>query len=490
MTTAPQQDIIWRAFPQQDLAFNRPEFELLYGGAKMGGKTDLLLAWSIARRIKYPRSRGGFIRREIAELTKQGAAWDRAQRMLGPRARYNQTEHTITFANGSVLEFGHCKDEESKTKYQGAQYDDLCFDQLEQFTESMYAYIKGACRTAESVEAPVDEDGNRIQPKIRCSANPGDIGHSWVKAYFVDVARPGEPYVTRQTIERPDGTQLVVERSRIFIPSLVFDNPYAGDEYAATLDSMPEPYRSAYLFGRWDVFIGQAFADFHPILEGKPHHVIPYRELPKASDRGQWRRVAFHDWGYAAPSYSIWGALDPAGGIIWYRELSGRHWDPAEVYTQTMLAQGGEKVEWWADPSIWGKDKSRLTEKQIEALDAAGLLQLSIADQYEALGWGLKPAINDRLAGKMAIHRLLTARPDGVPYMRFMTSCPEAIACFQQIQLDPKKKEDVVTEYPADAPIRDEPYDCVRYGAMAISDLALSPPKLDTALVLPRRYKF
>lgn len=478
----------WVATPIQAEAFVRREFEVLYGGAKMGGKTDWLLAWSIARRQMYPRSRGLFIRRQIAEVTKQGAAWDRAHRLLEGRVRYNETDHTITFPNGSVLEFGHCKDESDVSHYQGAQYDDQCWDQLEQFTAKQYAYIKGSCRVAQSGDAPVNADGQRIEARIRCTANPGDVGHAWVKAYYVDVAPPGRPYREVQRIERPDGGVLAVERDRIYIQATVFDNPYATPEYIATLDAMPEPYRSAYLYGRWDVFVGQAFADFRPRDdEGEPYHVIPSFPLPV-----HWRRVAAHDWGYDEPAYTLWAALDPGGGLIVYREWWGRNMDPEEIAAANLLAQGGDRIsQTYGDPSIWAEYRARLTQAQVETLQERGQLQLSIAKQYQQQGWYMTPGNNQRLAGKMAIHSLLRPRPDGVPYLRIMDSCPRLIATLQQIQLDANRPEDVVTKYPADAEVRDEPYDALRYLVMGLPNLVERPaPAAPLVGAAPRRRQY
>lgn len=478
----------WEATPIQSEAFVRPEFEVLYGGAKMGGKTDWLLAWTIARRQMYPKSRGLFIRRQIAEVTKQGAAWDRAHRLLEGRVRYNETDHTITFPNMSVLEFGHCKDESDIAHYQGAQYDDQCWDQLEQFTEKQYAYIKGACRVAQSDDAPVNAEGQRIEARIRCTANPGDVGHAWVKGYYVDVAPMGKPHREVQRIERPDGGWLTVERDRIYIQATVFDNPYATPEYIATLDAMPEPYRSAYLYGKWDVFVGQAFVDFKPRDdEGDPYHVIPAFSLPT-----HWRRVAAHDWGYDEPAYTLWAALDPGGGLIVYREWWGRNMDPEEIAASNLLTQGGERIsQTYGDPSIWAEYRARLTQAQVETLQGKGQLQLSIAKQYQQQGWYLSPGNNQRLAGKMAIHSLLRPRPDGVPYLRVMDSCPRLIATLQQIQLDTNRPEDVVTKYPADAELRDEPYDALRYLVMGLPNMVESPPPAAPLVgAAPRRRQY
>jgi len=49
-----------------------------------------------------------------------------------------------------------------------------------------------------------------------------------------------------------DGT-LVQPLSRTFIPALVGDNPHLGPDYAARLQSLPEPFRSQMLHGDWQI---------------------------------------------------------------------------------------------------------------------------------------------------------------------------------------------------------------------------------------------
>ena len=404
--TVPKQ-ARWEASERQGDFLGRTEFEVLYGGAKFGLKTDALLGWIIARREKYPRSRGLFIRRMIAEITKQGAAWERIQAILGSRVKYNHTDHTVSFPNGSVQEFGHCKDEADKMTYQGAQYDDICWDQLEQFTESQYMFILGACRTP-LIDPPTSKEGVVIQPRVRCSANPGDIGHEWVKQRFIDVAPAGVPYSTTVDVTAPDGEVLKLTRSRVYVPASVFDSVKAGvvsADYIATLEAMPEPYRSAYLYGKWDIFIGQAFSEFDQRI-----HVIPTAPVHE-----RWRLIASHDWGYDSPGHHLWGAIDPLGGIVIYREWSFRGLDPEEIASQVLYKQGMEPITTtWADPSIVGERRhADLTAEQVRTLQEKGLLQLSKYEQYKKAGFYVQLANNARIDGKQRIHTLLKPRLDG-----------------------------------------------------------------------------
>ena len=442
--------------------------EVMYGGSKMGAKTDGLLMWSIMRRQKYPRSRGLFIRRQITEITKQGAAWDRVHELLGDRVEYNSSPtHKITFPNKSVLEFNHCKDEESKQHYQGAQYDDICFDQLEQFSETQYTFIMAACRVPVT-NAPKDSQGNAIQARIRSSANPGGIGHAWVKARFVDVAPPNQTYTYTETINHPDGHTLSYERTRIFIPSLLFDNPHADPRYAAALAALPDQLRDAYLYGKWDVFVGQGFPDFQArTREGAPYHVIPTEPVPET-----WVKAEGHDWGYASPFYHCWGAIDPQGGLVIYRELSARHWATDEIASQVVMRRGGERVATtWAGHDIFHTNRARLTQQMEEALEEKGQLLRSINEQYRMAGLNtcvIVPNL-DRIAGKQKIHQLLRPRHDGIPYLRIMDCCPILIKTLSEIPIDQARVEDVETDYPEDAVVRDDPYDGFRYLVMGLN---------------------
>ncbi len=455
---------VWEATPKQALFLSRTEDDVFFGGAKFGSKTDGLLAWCITRRQKYAKSRGLFIRRELAEVVKQGAAWDRIQEFCGSDCKYNQTDHIVYFPNGSVQEFGHCQNENDKFKYQGAQYDDIAYDQLEQFTESQATYINAACRVPASRNV-TDAEGNKIKPRIRSTGNPGDTGHAWVKRTYVDPAKPGTPFTVEATITPPDGPPITVTRTRVFIPSLIFDNPHASPEYMAVLDALPEPYRSAYLYGLWDIFIGQAFQDFKPNKDGAPYHVIPTTEIP-----GHWRRAEGHDWGYAALMYTCWGAADPEGGIVIYKELAGRGWNNTEIAQRILEKRGADVVNvTYAGHDIFNDRQAAMNQETVQRMAEHGQLTNKIVQDYEKAGLlTCQMATTDRLSGKMRFHELFKERPDGVPLLRIMDSCPILIETLSQIQIDPKRSEDVITDYPADAVLRDDPYDGARYLIMGM----------------------
>ena len=63
----------------------------------------------------------------------------------------------------------------------------------------------------------------------------------------------------------PDGREIVQRRTRIFIPSTVFDNAALLENdpgYLGTLAALPEAEKKALLYGDWDSFTGQVFTEW------------------------------------------------------------------------------------------------------------------------------------------------------------------------------------------------------------------------------------
>jgi hypothetical protein len=252
--------------------------ELFYGGAAGGGKTDLVLGLAtelhehsqIFRRV-YPNLSG---------------VMRRAREIIGDHAGENKSDHTWTFPDGRTIEFGAVQYEENKSNWQGRPADLKAFDEIPEFTESIYEFICGWSRSA--------TQGQRV--RVVCTGNPPmDEGGSWVVrrwgAWLDDKhphpAKPGELrwYATVDGKERefPDGSPMVVKgetiypHSRTFIPARLDDNPFltADHHYRSVIQSMPEPLRSMLLYG-----------DFHASVKTNPFQVIPT----------EWVRAAQRRW--------------------------------------------------------------------------------------------------------------------------------------------------------------------------------------------------
>lgn len=235
----------WTPQPKQAQAeeLSQQVGELLYGGAAGGGKSDWLLHHAIAQMELYPGNRGVIFRRVMPSLERSILA--RARVVLNGRAAYNGSKHTFTFPNGSVLEFAHLQHAHTVHNYQGAEYGFIGFEELTEFLESQFEYLRSRCRST----IP------GVRPHIAATSNPGNVGHAWVKRRWIspkpEDLLPGqsmpEPYVPWET---PDGIV------RVFVPATVYDNPKLLESdpgYLKMLESMKDPgMRAALLEGDWD----------------------------------------------------------------------------------------------------------------------------------------------------------------------------------------------------------------------------------------------
>jgi hypothetical protein len=227
------QKIHWRPQVKQSEALVRTENEILYGGARGGGKTDAGQAWLLYD-IGEPRYRALVIRRNADDLKD----WiDRARRMYEPTgAEFSGNPTDIKFPSGAIIRTGHLKDENAYTKYQGHEYQKILIEELTHIPrESDYEKLLGSCRSTIS----------GISPQIFCTTNPDGPGYSWVKNRF---AIPDEPKETIVTTTK-DG------RSRVFIPARVEDNPKlttADPQYITYLESIQDvDLRKAWREGSW-----------------------------------------------------------------------------------------------------------------------------------------------------------------------------------------------------------------------------------------------
>ena len=227
-----KQAVAWQPTPKQTEALLRTDFEVLYGGARGGGKTDAGIAWMLYG-IEQPLYRGLVIRRNADDLKD----WiDRATRLYSlVGAVKSGTPAEFRFPSGAIIRTGHLNDDEAYTKYQGHEYQRILIEELTQINkEQNYLMLIASCRS--SVKG--------LTPQVFATTNPGGAGHKWVKDRFIDVATPGIPYIDP-----------VSGRSRVFISAKVTDNPHlmtSDPMYIKMLDALPQGLREAWRDGSWD----------------------------------------------------------------------------------------------------------------------------------------------------------------------------------------------------------------------------------------------
>lgn len=449
LTAAKEQNVIWSPQPKQRIFMSRPEYEALFGGAAGGGKSDALIAEAM-RQVDKPNYRAIIFRKTFPQCRELIDKSLKIYKRVYPRAKYNATSHTWTFPSGAQIMFGSMPNSTSFRQYQGHEYAFVGFDELTHFTQEEYEWMITRNRCA-------DKD---IRVYIRSTANPGGIGHGWVKQRFIDAMPAFTPHIQVVTAEKPDGTLFETTRSKIFIPASVFDNPALmknDPNYAGSLAMLPEAQKRALLYGEWDSFEGQVFLEWKNNPEGyqtrRKTHVIEPFIIPK-----HWRRYRSFDFGYAKPFAVQWWAVDEDGKVYMYRQWygckqnspnTGLKLEPSEIAKEIRRIEtdAGEwgKVIGVADPSIW--DKSRGYEG-------------TIINMFEREGVYFSKGNNNRLAGKMQVHYRLAFDKNGIPGLYVFNTCREFIRTFPNLVYDEHKVEDI------DTTMEDHDYDALRYFLM------------------------
>lgn len=203
--------------------------EVLYGGAAGGGKSIALLMAAL-QYVDLPGYHALILRRTFPMLEKPGALIDVAKEWLsGTAAVWQEVKHRWTFPSGATLTFGHMTHENNKHDYQGGQYSFIAYDELTQFTETMYTYLFSRLRRRSSSSVP---------PRMRCASNPGGLGHDWVKHRFLNDIRV----------------------QRVFVPAKLADNPGLDQQaYLRSLAELDPLTRQQLLDGNWDAVLGGRF---------------------------------------------------------------------------------------------------------------------------------------------------------------------------------------------------------------------------------------
>ena len=154
------------------------EDEVLYGGAAGGGKSCAVVMDAFFRCARHPGTVAYLFRRTYRELEDTLIA-EAIRRIPAQVYRYSASAHEMRLVNGSCLRFRHCQNEADRFQYQGAEIHWLYIDELTHFTKAIYDFLRSRVRAEASLG---------IRPVVRCTSNPGGVGHAWVKAR---VHRPG-----------------------------------------------------------------------------------------------------------------------------------------------------------------------------------------------------------------------------------------------------------------------------------------------------------
>lgn len=178
-------------------------------------------------------------------------------------------------------------------RYIGHEYNWMLFDQIETWATPMALNRLRATLRAKS-----------RRKRLLLTANPGGVGHNWLKKRFMADARPFQVQVELSSVPGAPAWH------RVYIPARLQDNPYLAVDDPSYVDRLrasgPEWLVRAWLSGDWNVVAGGMFDD----LWSEAHHVLPDFVVPP----GWTIRRAF-DWGSSRPFSVGWWAFSDGSPI-------------------------------------------------------------------------------------------------------------------------------------------------------------------------------
>jgi phage terminase large subunit len=425
----------------------------LLEGTRGGGKTLANLWESIRCCLEVPGSNSLLLRRTLASSEKGGIE-DHFTKYVpkGIYANYNQSKHTVAFPNQSKLFFGHIKAEVDLIQYQGPEYFYIGWEELTQFTLSMWSYMKGSNRCP----VPKNIYGNKPISRMGGGTNPNGIGSHWVKSYWISKKLPNG---IEDPTYNPDDYEAIQS-------SYEHNAVYANDaEYINALASLPPNLRKAWLEGSWDVLAGQFFSNWEESRHVKT--AVTFQDW-----QPRWIGI---DWGFNHATCVLWftiarttNALGESGErIVCYRELVRRGLNEQALADEIVKYNSGDKI---ANVYLSPERFNRVNEEH------------TIADRMGDVfvGVGLprpERANNDRVGGWRLVYTLLDTEGFAVA-----SSCKDLIDSFPQLMRDEKDLEDAARE-------GNELYldvmEACRYGLMSY----FNPRKVPQAVLDDQRIK-
>lgn len=248
---APAQQglVVWSPNPgAQTRLITCPCNEVLYGGAKGGGKSDGILGDWMAHLIRNPKyARGIIFRKSFPELEQLIERSTELFKHIG--GHYKAHKKTWIFPGGARLKFRFCDNVRDAKRYQGHEYTWIAFDEVGEIGDvEIVNVLRGAIRTSKPV----------TERRLVLGGNPLGEGHAWLKERFITGMLPDVPVLERMSLPPMAGMPAQeITWSRVFIPATIEENPKLLQKdpgYLLRLEQMcagkPGLYR-ALRYGDW-----------------------------------------------------------------------------------------------------------------------------------------------------------------------------------------------------------------------------------------------
>lgn len=414
------QNIVWAPQPRQAILIDCPYKEIFFGGARGGGKSNGILGKYGIKCNLYRHTNAIFFRKELPQADD---LIEEAKEIYCPiGAKWRDQKKTFEFPTGSRIRFRPLESEKDAEKYQGQNLTDCAVEEAGNYPdEKPIIKLFGALRSKHG-----------IPTQLLLTANPGGVGHIWIKKRYIDPAPLGMVPIYR---DLPNGKR----HKYIYIPSRVQDNQVLLTKNPDYINNLylvgSEALVKAWLEGDWSIIEGAFFSEF-----SIPRHVIAPFKIPK-----RWKKYVGFDWGYNSPYCAVWGAVSdgkddegneviyPKGSVILYRELTGTRTPNTNIANQILKLSEDEDIFMFvADPSIFNSNGGE-----------------TIADQFIKAGVPFRRGDNDRPSGWMQFRKRL--RPDNdpetLPLLYIFSNLTYGIETLPTAPIDPKRAEDLDTEF-------------------------------------------
>ncbi len=208
---------------------------ICYGGAVRGGKSFNGVGALVLLHALYPHSRSCIIRKNLETLRRNALPTCNKVIPKSAISRYNGTEYSWTFHNGSYMFFfGENFDSDKELdRWNGLEVNFIMMDQVE---ELQFEAWEKANERVGSYFIPKNLNLKQPKPLIIMTVNPTQ---TWVKEKIYDRHMAGT---------LPDDW--------LYIPAKVTDNPHVEQSYLDQLDNLKliNPIKhQRFVLGDWDI---------------------------------------------------------------------------------------------------------------------------------------------------------------------------------------------------------------------------------------------
>lgn len=446
--------VLWAPFPgMQTRAVSAREDEVLVGGAKGPGKSDIIVA-NAARQTDKERYKGLILRETGPQMLELIDRTHRLYPKMAGKPSWNGSDRRWTWPSGATVKFEAIDTVLDVKRIQGQEWSWVGHDEAGNVADE---------KIIDMTQAEIRCADPTVHTQWMGSANPGNAGHAWIKRRFVTPCGVDGRRIILRRVTLPNGLRTQVTRR--FIPGTVLDNPiYANDaKYMATLATLPEVLRNQLLYGDWNAGVGTALDELD---EGM--HIVKRFDVPAT-----WTRFGAFDYGFAHNWVWVYFAVTEDGDVFVVDTVRGRR---HQVHDIAMRVRSRVPVD-HPQYLYTHTDSYSFQRKKERDEHTPTIAELMLADHQMSMVQGN----TDRKAGLTNLRYYLAWKgigprgTDGIPALRFMDT-PGNRWGFEQLQAmvtDESDMEDVlkVNSSPETGIGGDDFYDALRVG------MASRPPR-------------